>query len=256
MADFSDKRDAQSLPAIVEQTRETLQIEGISVEEVLADTNYSSGESYQFLEANSITAYIPPLGGYNPEKDNFTYNKEEDCYICRQGIRLLLKGIGRQHNRKATTKEYRATTADCRDCALKEKCCGKMNYKQVKHSADKPYYDQAYKLLNTRQSKQKMRLRQTTVEPVWGTLLYFRKLKKVYTKGNDLANKQVLMAATAYNLKKLLGFKSIKSATNVVKNIVADVKSTVFCKILLFYKFMLFGLNGKKLKPNRTLVNQ
>ena len=39
-----------------------------------------------------------------------------------------------------------------------------------------------------------MRLRAST-EPVWGTLLHFRRLKKVYAKGNDLANKQVLMAA-------------------------------------------------------------
>ena len=256
MAEFADKRDAETTEKIVNQTLDNLQETGLNVEEVLADTNYSSGESYRYLEENNIKAYIPPLGGYNPEKENFIYNQEEDCYICRQGVKLLFKGISKQHNRKATSKEYRATTADCRNCLLKEKCCGKLNYKQVKHSVDKPYYDQAYKLLNTRQGKQKMRLRRTTVEPVWGTLLHFRKLKKVYTKGNDLANKQVLMAAAAYNLKKLMRFKNIKSATNVIKNIAADLKSTVLNQMSLLYEFILYQWNDKRIKQNMVFVNE
>ena len=88
-----------------------------------------------------------------------------------------------------------------------------------------------------------MRLRRTTVEPVWGTLLHFRGLKKVYTKGNDLANKQVLMATAAYNLKKLMGFNTIKSAANVMKNIAADLKTTALNQILPFLEGVLFALN-------------
>ena len=47
------------------------------------------------------------------------------------------------------------------------------------------------------------KLRSSTVEPVLGTLLYFMGMKKVNTKGIKLANKHVLMASTAYNIKKL-----------------------------------------------------
>jgi len=254
MADFADKRDSQSLPTIVGQTIETLQVEGISVEEVLADTNYSSGETYRFLEDKNITAYIPVHSSYQPEKIGFTYNKQEDCYICSQGVRLPFKGLDTKKNRSTLSKKYRAATQDCKHCPLKETCCKKARYKQITHTIDKPYYDKAYKLLNTGQAKQKMRLRNSTAEPVWGTLLHFRGMKKVYTKGNDLANKQLLMAAAAYNLKKLMGF-TIKSATNVIKNIVADLKMTVLNQILSFFEDVLFALNYRtKNKLKMTLL--
>ena len=248
MADFADIKDSNTTEKIVGQVIENLQENNLAVEEVLADTNYSSGESYRFLEQQNITAYIPAHGAYVPEKPGLIYDKESDCYICSQGKKLTYRGIAKKSNRNTVSKEYKTRVADCRHCPLKENCCGNRKYKHVTHSVDKEHYDKAYKLLNTRQGRQKMRLRRTTVEPVWGTLLYFRKLKKVYTKGNDLANKQVLMAAAAYNLKKLLGFSKIKSTTNVVKNIVADLKMTVSEQISLIYEFILCGLNYRKIK--------
>jgi hypothetical protein len=41
-ADYSDKRDSQSLAAVVEQTKENLEPHGLEVEEILADTGYNS----------------------------------------------------------------------------------------------------------------------------------------------------------------------------------------------------------------------
>lgn len=55
-----------------------------------------------------------------------------------------------------------------------------------------------------------IRKRAATVEPVLGTLLLFTAMKKVYTRGIGLATKYVLMAATAYNIRKLLRFTSSK----------------------------------------------
>ncbi|HEY6915558.1 MAG TPA: transposase, partial [Paludibacter sp.] len=45
LVDFADKRDAQSLSKIVDQTSESMDKRGIPVQEVLADTNYSSGDA-------------------------------------------------------------------------------------------------------------------------------------------------------------------------------------------------------------------
>jgi hypothetical protein len=44
------------------------------------------------------------------------------------------------------------------------------------------------------------------VEPVFGILTQFTGMLKVYTRGIKNANKQMLMAAAAYNLKKLLKY--------------------------------------------------
>lgn len=51
------------------------------------------------------------------------------------------------------------------------------------------------------------KLRQSTVEPVLGTLVNFLGMRRVNTRGIKLANKCMMMAAIAYNLKKMLKFK-------------------------------------------------
>ena len=271
--DFADTKDSKTTQKIMSQTIENLEESGITVEEVLADTGYSSGESYKYLEAENITAYIPTHGMYKAEKEGFTYDPKEDCYICSQGVKLPFKRIKTDKGRTTLNKEYWSSMADCKNCPLKVKCCNKMNYKRLKHTIDKVYYDKAHKLLNTRRGKRKMRLRSSTVEPVWGTLLHFRRLKKVYTKGNDLANKQVLMAAAAYNLKKLMGFNSLKSVVNnslyaisnvalgennscgrikSMKNVVVQLKTTVSNQISLFLGILL-GLRHRVINNSKNV---
>jgi len=232
VVDFANKRDSDTTEKIVGQTIKNLREVNIGVKEVLADKGYSSGTTYKYLESQNITAYIPVHSGYKAEREGFTYNEAEDFYLCSQGVKLTFKCLKRQKNRKTINKTYTTTVSDCRHCSLKQQCCKKLSYKEIHNSVDKPYYDKAYKLLNSRKGKQKMRLRSATVEPVWGTLLNFRRMKKVYTKGNDLANKQLLMASAAYNLKKLMNFK-IKPTANAIKNSVISLKSTALdlCQI-------------------------
>ena len=232
MADFADKKDSETVKEIVGQTIDNLQDSDLQVAEVLADTNYSSGEAYKFLEDENITAYIPPHAAYRPERDGFTYNELEDFYVCPQGIKLRFRGIKKPKDRRTFNKAYRSKSADCRHCPLKENCCKDLNYKEIHHSIDKAYYDKAHQLINTKRGKKMMRLRSATVEPVWGTLLNFRRLRKVYTIGRDLAHKQVLMAAAAYNLKKFICFKPVKPAINAAKNVVMEVNLAILNEIL------------------------
>jgi transposase len=249
-ADLADKGDSETMKKIASQTINNLKGNNLYIEEILADTGYSSGASYNFLEKQNITAYIPPHGSYQAEKEGFTYDKDEDCYICSQGKKLIFKGISESKGGKTATRLYRTTTDNCRNCPLKEQCCKKKTYKNLSHSIDKAHYDKAYKLLAGKEGKRKIKLRSATVEPVWGTLLHFRGLKKVYTKGNDLASKQVLVAAAAYNLKKLLNLKTIKSTENALKITVSNLKTSVFNKITIFFEFVLFASNYKKAENN------
>jgi hypothetical protein len=65
--------------------------------------------------------------------------------------------------------------------------------------------------LKTPYAKKMKRLRQSTVEPVLGTLINFLGMKRVNTRGIKLANKCMLMSAIAYNIKKALKFKAPKA---------------------------------------------
>jgi hypothetical protein len=49
-------------------------------------------------------------------------------------------------------------------------------------------------------------------------------MKKVYTKGNLLAKKQLLMASATYNLKKLMKFTGPKSVLEAKMAIISAIK--------------------------------
>lgn len=57
-----------------------------------------------------------------------------------------------------------------------------------------------------------------TVEPVFGTLINFMGMRKVNTRGQSGANKCMLMAATAFNLKKLLKY-ALKPTKTAIKSL-------------------------------------
>jgi transposase len=204
----ADKKDSQCLPQVIKGLTENLRAEGLTVEQVLADTGYSSGQALKTLEENNITGYIPNFGQYKHEREGFSYHKEGDYYVCPENKRVEYKKV--KYNNGYPAKEYRTSRKDCGSCPLRSTCIGKSPEKKIVDTFDKPYYDKMHKRLKTSYAKKMKKLRQSTVEPVLGTLINFLAMKRVNTRGIGLANKCMLMAAMAYNLKKMMKFKSTK----------------------------------------------
>lgn len=60
------------------------------------------------------------------------------------------------------------------------------------------------------------KLRQSTVEPVFGSLVHYYGLRRIGVLGNSGAHKVMLMAAVAFNLRKYMKFKPVKAASMVM----------------------------------------
>jgi transposase len=214
-ADHADKKDSQCLPSLLKNTIENLREHGVEVEQVYADAGYSSGEALKALEQNNITGYIPNFGQYKASREGFSYDSENDRYICQRGVHLPFK--------KLTTtslgykmKVYRSSARDCGPCPLRSVCIGKSDFKKIDDSIDKPYYDRMHARLESVNKEKIRKLRSSTVEPVLGTLVNFLAMRRVNTRGIKQANKCMLMAAAAYNLKKLLNWQQQKRKTAVI----------------------------------------
>ena len=212
-----------------------LQENHIEINQLLADTGYSSGEALKYPEEKGINGWIPNFGQYKPDREGFIYNKEFDQYECLCGNKAILpfKGIRKQHD-GYENNQYISSESVCKNCPLREKCCGeKTKFKRLSHSIHKDYYDRMHKKLTENKSyAQKMsRLRSSTVEPVLGTLINFLNMKRVNTRGIELANKHVLMAALTYNLKKYLKFisKKVVSKAIAMQIEVNSIFLSVFC---------------------------
>ena len=113
-------------------------------------------------------------------------------------------------------KVYRSSARDCGPCPLRSVCIGKSDFKKIDDSIDKPYYDRMHARLESVNKEKIRKLRSSTVEPVLGTLVNYLTMRRVNTRGIGQANKCMLMAAVAYNLKKLLNWQQQKRKTAVM----------------------------------------
>jgi transposase len=221
-AHLADRRDSESLPKVLSNTISNLQQHGLIVEEIAADTGYSSGKALKACVNNNITAYIPNFGQYKSERPGFTYHKDQDQYSCERGILLPYKKTY-QDKKGYYKKQYRSSAKDCGHCPLRTTCIGgRADYKKIEDTVDKHLYDAMHVRLQTPYAKSMKKRRQATVEPVLGTLLNFMAVRRIWTRGLQGANKFMIAAATAYNLKKWLNQKEsqIKTAVMAMKKTV------------------------------------
>lgn len=256
----ADIRDSDCLPEVVHHLKSNLQELGLRVEEIIADTGYSSGKALQALEENNIKGYIPNRTQFIYEREDFPYHKDGDYYQCKNNKHLTYRGTflaGKYYN-----KEYRLERTVCKTCSFKETCSayGKHGAK-IRESIDRPYYERMHLRMKSPEARNMMRQRQSTVEPVIGTLVNFLGMKRVNTIGRSQANKCLTMAAIAYNLKKLL--KYTERPKNELKQVVLTQKSFTFAMAmiegLMESLISQFGPNPKLLfefnqNKNRSLI--
>lgn len=203
----ADGKDNQYLQDIVNRLNPRLQKQGLLWRNCIADTGYSSGENYAFLEEIGLESYIPPHGTYKGGPDGFIYHKEEDYYLCPNKEKIPFKKVFKDSRTATLKKEYRGTTYQCKECPMRGSCLGK-TAKEKKFSVTvyREEYERNAKRITSKLGKYMKGKRQSTVEPVFGTLTQFMGMRKVNTIGIEQANKCMMMAGIAYNLKKYLKF--------------------------------------------------
>ncbi|MGB5435091.1 MAG: IS1182 family transposase, partial [Maribacter sp.] len=118
----ADKKDNQYLEDITNRLKSRLHQQGLLWHNLLADTGYSSGENYAFLEQEDLRSFIPPNGTYKGGPEGFVYNEDQDYYVCPQGKVIPFKKVfyeGENNNKK---KEYRASKQVCIGCPIRTNC--------------------------------------------------------------------------------------------------------------------------------------
>jgi transposase len=205
-ADYANKKDSQSLVQLTKRVQKRLSKAHLIWHNLLADTGYSSGDNYAFLELENLKGYIPAHGTYKGGPDGFTYVKEKDSWLCPEGKEISFGKIYYEKKNNTKKKEYRASKHICKGCPIKARCLKKSKEKRFSITYYKPEYDRAIARVKSPRGRQLKVKRSSTVEPVFGTLTQFMGMRKVFTKGIKQAQKVKIMSAIAYNLKKYLRF--------------------------------------------------
>lgn len=210
----ADGKDNQQLPDIVQRLKRRLWKQGLVWENCVADTGYSSGENYAFLERQGIKSFIPPHGTYKGGPEGFVYIEEGNYWLCPQGKKVTFR---KQKLEKGTLKDnYFTRRSDCKGCPIKAKCIGKSHEKRINITAYREEYERNIARVSSPLGRYMKGKRQSTVEPVFGTLTQFMGLGKVNTIGLAQANKCMHLSAMAYNLKKYLKFVQKRSKSGAI----------------------------------------
>ena len=202
-ADLADGRDSQYLTDISVRVQNRLRKNELVMTNLLADAGYSNGSHYDFLEQRKVAGWIPVFGRYKPEIKGFPYNRKKDEYRCPMDRPLPFKGF--HTNRDGSVlKSYWAAPKDYKACPMKPQCVPNSKCKKISKTIYDEQYLRAYARQHSERGRQMKKLRQSTVEPVFGSLTQFYGLRKIGVLGKAGAHKVMLMAGVAFNLKKYL----------------------------------------------------
>ncbi len=201
----ADLKDNQYLQDVTLRLKDRLQKQGLFWRNLLADAGFSSGENYDFLEKQNLISYIPPHGTYKGGPEGFTFVREENYWLCPQGKKVTFRK--RKLVKNSLQDHYLTRRSDCKDCPIKKQCIGKSYEKRIGITIWVDQYERNNQRVKSSFGRYMKAKRQSTVEPVWGTLTQFMGLRKINTIGIKQANKVMHLAACAYNLKKLMKFE-------------------------------------------------
>ncbi|MDB5235814.1 MAG: hypothetical protein JWR44_2807 [Hymenobacter sp.] len=205
-ADFADSRDSLHLPRLLTGLQRRLHAQELRLHELLADAGYANGTNYAWLEAQQITAWMPVFGKYKPDLDGFTYDRLTDTFTCAEGKTLPFQKYDTNQD-GSWHKIYWAACRDCQQCPRKPTCAPRARRKQINRTVYDAAYRRAWLRQQSRRGQRMRRVRQSTVEPVFGNLIHHYGLRRLNVRGLAGAHKTMPFTAAAYNFKKLLKYR-------------------------------------------------
>jgi hypothetical protein len=174
-------------------------------ERLAADTAYGTGRTLKSLVERGITPHIPVWDKSKETKGKFTkadfiYDPDRSRYICPGGKTLTATGKVDQ----GRILPYRASTRDCGVCALKPRCTSGPARK-VSRDIDEDVRDYVRALAGTPAFEASRRERKK-VEMAFAHMKRILKLDRLRLRGLSGARDEILLAATAQNLRKLVKY--------------------------------------------------
>ncbi len=181
---------------------------GLKPKRLAADTAYGNAPTLKNLMEQGIEPHIPiwdksQRNDGTFSRSDFAYDQAHDRYICPGG--KTLNTTGRVHDGR--TRLYRARKPDCDACALKPQCCPKAPQRRVPRDIDEPVRDRVRALAKTPAFK-RSRDERKKVEMAFAHMKRIFKLDRLRLRGLSGARDEILLTATAQNLRKLAKYAS------------------------------------------------
>jgi transposase len=170
------------------------------------DTAYGAVRLLKWLVDRQIAPHIP-VWDKSARSDgtfsraDFVFDRSRNIYICPNGKLLHTTGTVIDGG----TLRYRASKHDCDLCALKMQCCPHTPARQIPRDLHEDARDVARALAKTEAFEQSRRERKK-VEMQFAHMKRIFRLDRLRLRGLSGAKDEVLLTATAQNLRRLVKF--------------------------------------------------
>jgi transposase len=185
----------------------------------VADKAYGIMANYKYLKEHNAKACIPHkrYGITEPGKfstDKFTYDKEQDCFVCPAGQKL--KRFYRKEERNCW--RYRADRAVCEKCKFVGECVtSQTRGRQVQRADGACYVEWADSCLSKTLRKHLLGRRKYKAEGSFADASNNHGYKRARWRGRIAVTIQNLMVAAIQNLRKLLRSWGNKAQSKVAE---------------------------------------
>ena len=184
-------------------------------QKISADSGYLSSENISVLKDRDIDGYIATGKGEKDISDtdkisikNFSYNRQEDIFICPAGQGLKLKSTGKK-------RAYKTVTGVCAGCGYKNKCTAcKGDTATIYIDDDGIILAKMSEKMKKESSKKIYRKRKIIVEPVFGQIKTGG-FKRFSLRGLEKAAGEFSLVCAVSNFKKIV--KKMKKEISIAK---------------------------------------
>lgn len=170
------------------------------------DTAYGAVRLLKWLVDRQIAPHIP-VWDKSARSDgtfsraDFVFDRSRNIYICPNGKLLHTTGTVIDGG----TLRYRASKHDCDLCALKMQCCPHTPARQIPRDLHEDARDVARALAKT-EAFERSRRERKKVEMQFAHMKRIFRLDRLRLRGLSGAKDEVLLTATAQNLRRLVKF--------------------------------------------------
>jgi transposase len=209
---FPNPTDTLTLPAHIDSFKE---LYNETPQIVTADAGYGSEQNYEYLEANTCTAYVKynyfhqeqkgdRLKKYPFAAEHLYYNAEKDFYVCPMGQHMESIGSYIKKNDNGfeqTITRYQAR--NCNGCPLRGVCHKSKENRiiEINHNLNK-HKHKAQELLTSEEGVKHRKQRAKDVEPVFGNIKQNKGFRRFMLRGKHKVTVEFGFIAIAHNLKK------------------------------------------------------
>ena len=202
----NEVNDFNQLERMATRAKEILQVDEL---EVIADKGYYNGAQIKACLKKGITPTIPKANtSANRKKGLFTkqdfrYDREDDCYWCPAGDKMTFRFQTTEKNRDI---KYYATSS-CRACKIKHKCTSSKGGRRITRWVDEDLLDEMQRRIENNPDLRTRR--KAIVEHPFGTIKLSMDQGYFLMKGIPKTSAEASLSFLAYNIKRVINIMGV-----------------------------------------------